>query len=101
MLIYHLSNDQFKAFIRLVQLLFNQHISHDLLVSLKEKLPIQSRDDLVMNGSDLIQFFPERKQGAWIRTLLNTIEEKVVTGMLENNDHEIKEWLKWNQPEVD
>ncbi|MHA6251120.1 CCA tRNA nucleotidyltransferase [Oceanobacillus sp. CAU 1775] len=99
-LIYQLRDELIQAFILLVKLLFDKEIIHEDIVTSKMKLPIRSRAELLINGNDLLQLFPEIDKGPWIKTLLETIEKKVVTGELTNNYHEIKEWLKWNQPEV-
>lgn len=99
--IYQLQTRRFTPFIRLIRLLFNKQVTLQQLTELKQKLPIKSRKELVVDGNDMISFFPERNGGSWIKNLLNEVEIKVITGELENNFNEIKEWLKWNQPEVD
>lgn len=100
MTIYRLNEEGMKSFIRLVDLIFNVQISLTELHHAKEKLPIQSRSELKINGNHLLSFFPDRKRGSWIKQTLDKIEEAVVTGKVHNQYDEIKEWLKWNPIET-
>lgn len=99
-LIYQLQAERFKPFIRLTDLLFSKKIPYEELHIKKAALPIQARGELAVNGNDLLALFPERKGGVWIKNTIEAIEEKVITGELTNDYHEIKEWLQWNQPEI-
>lgn len=99
-LIYQLQANRFKPFIRLIDLLFHKEVTIEELNKKKSALPIQARGELAINGNDLLALFPERKGGVWIKNIIEAIEEQVITGELTNDYHEIKEWLQWNQPEI-
>ena len=65
---------------------------------LQESLPIRNRRELVINGTDLIQLFPNKRPGAWLEEMLVLIEKQVVLGKLKNEKKVIGEWLiKWHQ----
>lgn len=98
--IYQLTTDRFEPFIRLTDLLFNKKIIYNELHNKKLALPIQVRNELAIDGNDLLSLYPERKGGPWIKNIIETVEKKVVTGELKNNYQEIKEWLRWNQQEI-
>ena len=71
------------------------------LADCKETLPIKSRKELAINGTDLLDLFPTKKPGPWLEKLLSVIERNVVLGQLENNKNKISEWLKkWDQSEI-
>ncbi len=55
-------------------------------------LPIQSREDLVINGNDLIEWY-EKKPGPWISSMIATIERSVLNQEVQNDRNAIKEWL--------
>lgn len=99
--IYHLNDERFDAFIRLVGLLLDDELSHSQLIQMKQKLPIQSRDELAIDGNDLLKLFPDKKPGVWVKHLLEKAEELVVTGKINNQYRDIKEWLEWTQRETD
>ncbi len=99
--IYHIAEEHFASFIRLTQLLFNSKITVGEMKKRKEKLPIQSRNDLAIDGHDLLNLFPERKGGPWVKRLLDQTEEAVILGEVANDYEKIKEWLKWTQHETD
>jgi tRNA nucleotidyltransferase (CCA-adding enzyme) len=99
-LAYHLDTSDFPAFIRLVQLVFDQHLSLTTLDERKESLPIQSREELAIDGNDLMALFPNRKSGPWIRDMISQAEIAVITGELKNENDVIKEWLVWGQTET-
>ncbi|OLO42542.1 CCA tRNA nucleotidyltransferase [Alkalihalophilus pseudofirmus] len=56
------------------------------------ELPIQSREDLSINGQSLLQTF-QRKQGPWIERFLENAEKAVLTYKVQNNQSEILAWL--------
>lgn len=66
---------------------------------LQWRLPIQSKRDLQLNGSDLLHLFPYRKKGAWIGETLDKMEQAVVNGELTNSKHELRKWLLCHLPE--
>lgn len=100
-LIYRLTPAFYEGFIRI-----SENITQTTTIRLQEmkaieqQLSIHSKEELAFNGYDLMTLFPERKRGRWIQNLLKRIEFNVVSGKLENNKKEIKEWIKWNPPET-
>lgn len=60
--------------------------------SLYEQLPIRSKQDLAINGTELIHMYG-KKPGKWVSDLLNKIEEKVLEGTIVNTPSTIKEWV--------
>jgi len=100
-LIYRLQDEYYLPFIRLVDLLFHKQISIKQIEEMKATLPIHSRQELAVDGNDILSFFPERTGGSWIKDMLDAAEEQVIKGNLRNNNIEIKEWLQWNQLEQD
>src|SRR5699024_2360930 len=75
-LIYQLQKEQIPSFIVLVEILLQEKLLLDTIISRKMNLPIQSRAELKMNGNDLLKIFPDKQKGPWIRDTLNTLEEK-------------------------
>lgn len=99
--IYQLNDERFEPFIRLADLLLDVKPSLAQLIQLKQRLPIQSREDLAINGNDLLALFPDKKPGVWVKHLLEKTEDAVVTGKINNQYRDIKEWLEWTQRETD
>lgn len=56
----------------------------DLARQLYLDLPIKSKDDILINGHDLIKI-SKRQPGRWVGDLLEDIEEKILLSELENN----------------
>jgi tRNA nucleotidyltransferase (CCA-adding enzyme) len=70
----------------------------ETLTILNQKLVIKKRSDLDVAGSDLLTWYNNRKQGAWINESLSRIEHAVLEGLVVNEKLKIKEWLmKCNQ----
>lgn len=95
-IVYQIPDYLIQSFSNLVKRLGHTPIENFSLV--KESLSINSRSDLVINGTDLIRFYPNKRPGTWLQTLLSTVEKKVVLGELTNDKMVIGEWLKeWEQ----
>lgn len=58
-----------------------------------ENLPIKSRNELAVNGHDLLKWSAE-SPGPWMAEMLSVIERDVINGKVANNRERIKEWLK-------
>lgn len=59
------------------------------------KLPIKNRHELRINGHDLVTAY-QKKPGPWLGDLIQAVEKAVLSGRLNNNEEEIKEWgRKW------
>lgn len=99
-LIYRLEQKNFKQFIHLVELLFKETLSLITIEDWKKKLPIQSRNDLAIDGHDLKSIFSDLKSGPWMKDLLEKIERLVVEKKLENEKTVIKEWIICHPPEI-
>jgi tRNA nucleotidyltransferase (CCA-adding enzyme) len=55
-------------------------------------LPLTSRSDLSITGNELMKW-GNNQPGPWIAEALTAVEEAILSGELENNQDEIKEWL--------
>ncbi|UJL48250.1 CCA tRNA nucleotidyltransferase [Virgibacillus sp. NKC19-16] len=100
-LVYQLSSDFYKGFTRLSNIVYpSKTVSYQELVETEESLPIKSKKDLAIKGDDLIGLFPHAKRGPWLQKILNRLEQEVVTGGLKNTELDLKEWVKWNPPEI-
>lgn len=99
--VYQLSNAYYSGLRRLITMIYPSESSiDDRIKQISIRLPIQSKKDLAINGNDLIALFPNKIKGRWLQTLLYTIEKEVVLGKLKNTKNDIKEWIKWNPPEI-
>ena len=99
-LIYRLNRDYLESFHHLIELLSKEQYSLAELRHRKDQLPIQSRDDLAINGHDLIQIFTDKQAGPWMKQMLETIERLVVQRELQNTKNAIKEWILCHPPET-
>ncbi|WP_373896155.1 CCA tRNA nucleotidyltransferase [Virgibacillus sp. CBA3643] len=100
-LVYQLSSEYYKGFIRLSSIYHPTNtLSYQELVNIEQSLPIKSKKDLAIKGGNLIELFPHAKRGPWLQKTLNKLEEEVVMGRLTNTELELKEWVKWNPPEI-
>lgn len=99
--VYQLPKEQWHYFIYLVEQLDKKSLDLQELQSMQERLPILSKKDLCLNGHDLMEWFPHRPKGKWMKELLNEIEYQIVTSQLENDKSKIKDWIQWNQPDQD
>lgn len=61
------------------------------VLAYKQALPIQSRQELAVNGNDL-QEWRNEKPGKWLQQALATIERAVVYGEVENTKQHIRSW---------
>lgn len=58
----------------------------------KAQLVIQSKDDLVVNGLDLLEW-SGRKRGPWLKEALDAVLLAVLNGQCHNNRTTIREWF--------
>ncbi|MFY0516932.1 CCA tRNA nucleotidyltransferase [Lysinibacillus sp. UGB7] len=63
------------------------------ILEAQTKLPIRERQDLVVNGMDLLKWSGQ-KRGPWIKEALQAMLEAVVNGELQNDRQQIKEWIE-------
>ncbi|WP_117160737.1 CCA tRNA nucleotidyltransferase [Paraliobacillus sp. X-1268] len=92
-LLYQLPETLYEAFIRLSRILYQVEIKKTDLLAVVDSLPIQSRKEVELSGTELIALYPNREKGDWIATYLNEIEKAIVDGELLNKKIEIKEWV--------
>lgn len=70
---------------------------HKELLRSYESLPIKSKKDLVITGTDLLGWF-QKRGGAWVSDYLMQIEKEIINGNLNNNKEEIKRTvLSWEK----
>ncbi|WP_067725497.1 CCA tRNA nucleotidyltransferase [Oceanobacillus damuensis] len=100
-LVYRLSPEFYAGFCRLVNILDHSAINIHELIKIEDQLVIKNKSELMINGYDIVELFPEKQKGPWLNHLLKRIEKEVVSGRLINNKKEIKDWIKWNPPEID
>lgn len=71
----------------------NKTDSIDYWLNRYEKLPIKTRSDLAVDGSDLMEWL-EQPGGPWVKETLLKIELAILEGIIMNDKQQIKEWLK-------
>lgn len=100
-LVYRLDFSNIRSFNHLIHLLFNQPSANlEILYDKKQTLAIQTRNDLKIDGHDILKLFPRKNPGSWMQDILETVEYKVVMNELINNNQTIKEWIKCHPPET-
>ncbi|MFJ7731090.1 CCA tRNA nucleotidyltransferase [Lysinibacillus sp. NPDC097231] len=60
---------------------------------IQKKLPIRHKQELVVNGSDLLKW-SGKKGGPWVKEALQAMLEAVVNGELVNERQQIKNWIE-------
>lgn len=100
-LVYQLDSKQDQAFIRIIKNLSNdKQIERKDLTKMRRGLVIQTKQDLAINGTDIIELFPNLSKGRWIHEMLVRIEKEVVFNRLKNTKINIKEWIECNPPVI-
>lgn len=99
-LVYCLDEVHDEGFIKLIYLLTTDTIRCHDMKEIRRSLPIKHKNQLEVNGHDLLTWFPERKKGPWLKKALHMVEKNVVNGTLENKKENIKDWLQWNLQEI-
>lgn len=100
LLVFKLPDYLFKSFVTIVNVLTERNITLESVITIQQKIPIQSEKQLVISGADLMELFPECKPGPWIQQTLDELIEKVVCKELENDFEELKEWVICNPPKI-
>ena len=59
----------------------------------KEQLPIQKRQDILINGKDIMELLNMTKGSALIGQLLNQVEQQILSLQLKNNPREIEQFI--------
>ncbi|RKQ37642.1 CCA tRNA nucleotidyltransferase [Oceanobacillus halophilus] len=99
-LVYTLDNRYYEGFSRIVNSIHQENTNHKDLHHMNKQLPIHSRKELAVNGSDIANIFPLLQKGPWLQKMLTDIEKAVVFRELANSKSDIKEWIKCNPPEA-
>jgi tRNA nucleotidyltransferase (CCA-adding enzyme) len=100
-LVYQLDEKYYGGLIRLIQnLSTKEKINLHDLTTIKQQLTIHSKQDLSINGTELIELFPNAPRGPWINEVLMNIEKEVVFNRLKNTKMNIKEWITCNPPVI-
>lgn len=92
-LVYQLDKALHKPFMQIIDTIYKETITVETLQTFRNKLMIQSKQDLVIDGHILMKWFPNRKPGAWIKQMIEAIEFAVVMNELKNDELLIKEWI--------
>lgn len=100
-LVYRLHGCNYRDFTALVNMLFREKLTNEKVKQIRNSLPIESKKDLTINGTDLLELFPGKTPGHWMGETLDQIEKEVVLGNLSNRKNVLKEWMKWNLHETD
>ncbi|MFZ3578149.1 CCA tRNA nucleotidyltransferase [Virgibacillus sp. DJP39] len=97
--LYCLQQKYIDAFMRLITMIDpSSLVTKAELLTIYNSLPIHSRQELQINGQDLITLFPNKDKGPWIKEALNELEDFVVQNHVLNKKTELKDWVKWNPP---
>lgn len=78
---------------RVVSALKGEQPNIEYVQNLYKKLPIHSRKDLAVTGTDLLQW-TGKQGGPWLAAAIEQLEHEVVCGRLANSKESVKEWLK-------
>ncbi|WP_010095872.1 CCA tRNA nucleotidyltransferase [Ornithinibacillus scapharcae] len=100
-LVYLLLPNFHDSFIRLALILSTSNIDYKDLKERIDFLVITSKKDLEIDGNDIIEIFPTIRKGPWIQDIISKIEKQVVQGKIENKKSILKDWIRWNPPEVE
>ncbi|GAA0444408.1 CCA tRNA nucleotidyltransferase [Lentibacillus halophilus] len=100
-LVYCLPAGCYKDFTVLIRMFFDSIYCQQDITAIEHELPIDSKRNLAIDGTDIRALFPNKEPGSWIGDLLNKIEKHVVTGHLHNDKYGIRDWIKWHQHVID
>jgi len=100
-LVYQLSDSYYEGFLRLLNIFYpDDSLTLYQIKQIDKQLPIHSKQDLAIKGTDILDAYPHVQKGPWIRKMLEKIEKKVVFQKINNNKYDLKEWMKCNPPEI-
>ncbi|MEN2766198.1 CCA tRNA nucleotidyltransferase [Ornithinibacillus xuwenensis] len=99
-LVYVLPPELYKGFSQLIAVLLSEKVDLEALTTMHDNLTIRSKKDLAINGNDILEMYPNHKKGPWIHSVLIDMEKQVVLGNVFNTKTMLKEWIKWNPPEI-
>lgn len=84
---------------RLFNVLQGRDIQESILGLIKQykQLPIKTKQELEMTGTELMKLL-NRPPGPWIKETLTLVEHEILVGKLENKHERIREWVKSCNP---
>lgn len=92
-LVYRLPETLINSFIQLVEHFLGHSISKKQIIEIDHQLPIKNRQEIQLNGYDLVALYPNRPKGEWLKKYLQDIERAIIENKLINDKDRIKEWL--------
>lgn len=97
--VYCLRAPYIDAFVHLMSVLYpSNKLTENEIISIHDSLVIHSREELEVNGHDLISLFPNKGRGPWMQDALDDVEKHVILNHVPNKNNELKDWIKWNPP---
>ncbi|MET3682318.1 tRNA nucleotidyltransferase (CCA-adding enzyme) [Alkalibacillus flavidus] len=100
--VYTLGDVNLEAFQQVVQSLDLPDVSLEQLHEVYEALPIQSKQQIAVDGKQLQSIIPDWRKGPWIGRYLQAIERAILAGQLSNDYEAIERRVKqWKEQEND
>lgn len=100
-LAYILHEYNYKAFIHLIAMIHGENvITLNDLQTLNNKLQIKSRNELAIDGNELLEWFAPAKPGKWMNDTFIRLEKEVVMNRIKNDKQSLKEWILCHPPEI-
>lgn len=93
LLVYHLEEALHKPFSRIIDTIYKETITEVELKLMQDQLVIKNRKDLKVSGHHLMRWFSNRQPGRWIEEMIKAIEYAVIMNEVNNDEHQIKEWI--------
>ncbi|WP_226034708.1 CCA tRNA nucleotidyltransferase [Aquibacillus saliphilus] len=94
-LVFTLPKHLFNGLVRLTSIFARGfELESEVLERMWSNLPIQTRNNLALNGIDVASIFPNLQKGPWIGQCLSHLEYQVVLGHLNNEQTELRKWVK-------
>lgn len=77
---------------RAYEIIYSKNGILETIVDKYNALPIHGREELVINGNDLMHWLDE-SPGPWLKKMIEKIEAEIVLGKLQNDSAAIKRWV--------
>lgn len=68
-------------------------ISFEQIETIKQALPLQHKNELIINGKDL-QEWAAKKPGPWLQVALQAALQAIINEQVENDKEQLKEWFR-------
>lgn len=69
------------------------HMDYETISLMYEALPIKTRKDMDITTEEICEIF-HKKDGKWLKEVYQTLENKIIRGMIKNERAEIKKYLE-------